>query len=443
MWRDLSRTVEEIRHLSRHDALAFQDFMDTMTGVWWAMMPYFQGHPTRPGLKVVGECVTRAAKSRKSLRKAARVLAGSPYQIIEESFEREEVKAMIASLAAWSMVPLHEPGSGGVLAMMCAYFGWGVTRPVGGSGEFPKALARCVEHHGGEVRVSAPVDEILISGGVAAGVRLADGTELRAKQVIGAVDAHTLMRGLVPQEAVPYKTDLELRALGSLRWNMSIFKADVALDKVPTLACGRPELLQGYFMIAPTVDYILEAQRKMIYGEIPEEIVMAPAFPSVLDPSQLPDGSDGCTIYLYGPGAPLNLTEGRDWDDHIDAFVGDAIAMMDIYAPGLKDSVIGSFNKSPKDFAKQSYRGNIVHTDMSMSMMGPWRPIPSMSGYRTPITNLWHTAAGAHPMGALNGWSGRTTARTVHKKMDKAPSAPQSFAASPNGHVAHEKVPVA
>jgi phytoene dehydrogenase-like protein len=445
MWRDLDRTVAEIARFSRHDATAFKDFIETMTGVWWAMMPYFQGHPTRPSAKVIGEVAWRAMKSHKGLRKAARVFAGSPHQIIEETFEREEVKAMVGSLAAWSMLPLHEPGSGGVLAMMCAYFRWGVTRPVGGSGEFPAALGRCIEAHGGEVRTDAPVDEVLVSaGGIATGVRLQDGTELQARQVIGALDPHTLMRGLVPQDHVPQETQLELNAFGALRWNLSIFKADVALDRRPVLACGREELLQGYLLIAPTLEYILEAQRKMMYGEIPAEIVMAPAFPSVIDRTQVPGGSGGDTVYLYGPGAPLHLTDDRDWDDHIDAFVDDALAMMDIYAPGLKDSVIGTFNKSPKDFAKQSYRGNIVHTDMSMSMMGPWRPIPSMSGYRTPVTNLWHTAAGAHPMGALNGWSGRTTARTVHKTMDKAPTAPASFTpAASNGATPGVKVPVA
>ncbi|MEA2167085.1 MAG: hypothetical protein QOF76_385, partial [Solirubrobacteraceae bacterium] len=135
MWRDVDRTVAEIARFSRRDATAFKDFIDVMTGVWWAMMPYFQGHPTRPSPKVLGEVGWRAIKANKGLRKAARVFAGSPHQIIEETFEREEVKAMIGSLAAWSMLPLHEPGSGGVLAMMCAYFRWGVTRPVGGSGE--------------------------------------------------------------------------------------------------------------------------------------------------------------------------------------------------------------------------------------------------------------------------------------------------------------------
>jgi len=56
--------------------------------------------------------------------------------------------------------------------------------------------------------------------------------------------------------------------------------------------------------------------------------------------------------------------------------------------------------------------------------MGALRPIRSMSGYKTPVGHLWHTAAGAHPMGALNGWSGRTTGRMVDRIIRRAKDEP-------------------
>jgi phytoene dehydrogenase-like protein len=100
------------------------------------------------------------------------------------------------------------------------------------------------------------------------------------------------------------------------------------------------------------------------------------------------------------------------------------IGELDTYAPGLADSVIGQWVQSPKQLSQKSTRGNVVHVDMSISQMGPMRPTKSLAGYRTPVSRLWHTAAGAHPMGALNGWSGRTTARMVDRLMrrDKLPT---------------------
>jgi beta-carotene ketolase (CrtO type) len=45
--------------------------------------------------------------------------------------------------------------------------------------------------------------------------------------------------------------------------------------------------------------------------------------------------------------------------------------------------------------------------------MGPWRPTPSLSGYKTPVDSLWQVSAGSHPLPSVNGWAGRTAARTL------------------------------
>lgn len=432
LWRDRHRTAKEIARLSRRDAEKFTWLCDVMTDAWWTAMPYFQTHPTRPTPKAIGEVLWRAAKGRKHLRPALRIFANSPDQVIEEHFEREEVKALLGNLAAWSMLPLQEPGSGGVLGMMVAYFSWGVTRPVGGSGEFPKALARCIQAHGGEVRTGAGVEEILIrSDGVAEGVRLHDGQELRARHVIGALDPHTLMNGLVDQQYVPEKTQGELRALGVLRWNIGVIKADVAISATPHLRCGRPELLNGYLMLSPTIEGIRQDQLQSMNGELPDHMTMAPMFPSYIDRTQVPPGSKGETIYLYMQSVPVKLSGGRSWQDEKDAYTRRVIGEMDRYMPGLSDSVIGQYCQSPDELGYKTFRGNVVHVDMSMHQMGPWRPTPSLSGYQTPIPGLWHTAAGAHPMGALNGWSGRTTARTVEKVLRKEGAVASSPAARP------------
>lgn len=419
MWADRSRTAAEIARFSRRDAESFERFCDVMTEAWWALMPYFQDHPTRPSLRTLGQILWRAARGRRSLRGAAKVFLSSPEQVIEERFERAEVKAVLANLAAWSMLPLQEDGSAGVLAMMCSYFKWPVTRPVGGSGQFTAALAACVRAYGGEVRTDAPVEQVLVSDGAARGVRLRDGQELLARHVVGALDPVSLIDGLLDPADVPERTRAELRALGNQRWNITCLKADVAFARRPILACGRQELLQGYLLLGPTLEFIRQAQLESMNGEPPEHMAMGPMFPSLVEPSQVPPGSEGSTCYLYMPAVPYSLSGGRDWDEVKDAYIQRVIGYLDQYAPGLAQSVIGQWVQSPKDLALKATRGNVVHADMSLSQMGPLRPTKSLSGYRTPVQHLWHTAAGAHPMGALNGWSGRTTARMVNRLLKR------------------------
>jgi beta-carotene ketolase (CrtO type) len=93
------------------------------------------------------------------------------------------------------------------------------------------------------------------------------------------------------------------------------------------------------------------------------------------------------------------------------------------FAPGLKDSVIGTWAKGPAELSRTVHKGHVIHTDISLAQMGPFRPTPSLAGYKTPVAGLWHAGAGAHPIGLINGWSGRTTARLVAKQLAKQPPA--------------------
>jgi beta-carotene ketolase (CrtO type) len=113
--------------------------------------------------------------------------------------------------------------------------------------------------------------------------------------------------------------------------------------------------------------------------------------------------------------------EGSEWAEEGEKFGEQALAFLDDHAPGIKDAVIGSFVRTPDDYNAMAGRGNLYHADMTLAQLGPWRPTPSLSGYRTPVRNLWHSGSGAHPVGGLTGWSGRTTARMIDAALRGSP----------------------
>jgi beta-carotene ketolase (CrtO type) len=416
LWRDRSRTVTEIRRFSHKDADSFDRFCTLMREFWWAAIPYLQGHPTRPGARTIGEVAWRALKGRRSLRAALRVAISSPEQVLEEWFERDEVKSFMANFAAIAFLPLEEPCAGAMLGAIVICFEWGVTRPVGGSGALIAALSDAITARGGEVRTDARVEEVLVGGdGVARGVRLQSGEELRARQVVGAIDPKTLIGQLVDQAHVPTRVRDELRALGVLRWNISHFKADAALTHRPKLACGREELMDGYVLIAPTLEHIRRAQRRAIAGQLPIAGPQWVAMPSVPDRKQVPPGSTGETLLVYAPIVPLELGGGSSWDVAQGPFFDTLLDELDPYVPGLSKAIIGASLQNPDSFRDRAHNGHVLHADVSINQMGPFRPTRSLAGYRTPVRRLWHTAAGAHPMGLLSGWSGRSTARVVNR----------------------------
>lgn len=69
--------------------------------------------------------------------------------------------------------------------------------PIGGSLAFAQAIEQRYRELGGEISYCARADKILIEGGRAVGVRLADGTEHRADDVVSAADGHTTIFGLL------------------------------------------------------------------------------------------------------------------------------------------------------------------------------------------------------------------------------------------------------
>ena len=420
-WRDRARTVADIARFSRADAEQYDRFCQVLRDVWYTLAPYFQGHPTRPDPQMVIDVVRRAARTRKSLGTGARLVMSSPAQVIEEWFEREEVKAALGCYAVCSMSSIDEPGTGVVLSVVAVTHEWGARRCIGGAGEFTAALARAVTAAGGEVRTGAPVREIVLRHGAASGVVLDGGERLDATHVVAALDPTTLLNKLLDPDVVPARTKAELRALHVCHNNISVGKVDVALDRRPRLPRHDNEqaLLTATMLLAPDLGSVRRAVAAFARGDLVDEIPMWVVMPSMLDRTIVPPDSPGDSLYVYLPALPYELAGGgASWADEAPKLADRCLDILDGYAPGLKGSVIGRHPITPVDLAAGAHRGNLYHADLTLSQMGPWRPMPSLAGYRTPVERLWHTGAGAHPMGLQNGWSGRTTARTVLQAFD-------------------------
>jgi beta-carotene ketolase (CrtO type) len=417
-WRDLARTKREIARFSRRDAERYERFALLLGDAWNAFLPYLQGHPKRIAPGDVVEMARRAVKARKSLAPAMRILLSSPAQVLEEWFERDELKVILGTwAAATGQVSLDTPGSAAGMAMAVLSHRWGCHRAVGGMGAVSDALAACVLAHGGEIRTGVPVARIVVEGNRAVGVELADtGEMIRAGDVVAALDPSTLFSRLIDPEILPDEVRDELRGMTISDANITYFTGHAALAKRPSLArYGRDEelLRAGYQMLVPTYDSLKRALSDAQAGIVPAEIPIWASFPSVVDRSLVPAGTDTETLYVMTPVTPYELADNQDWDSYKQTFLDQVIDTVDSYAPGLKSSIVGTAAVSPVDMSKWTTKGHACHIDMSLSQLGPWRPTPSLSGYATPVDSLWQVSAGSHALPSVNGWAGRTGARTL------------------------------
>lgn len=104
-----------------------------------------------------------------------------------------------------------ERASFAALAITMQHYLGGAFYPVGGGARIASSIAAHLKERGGAVVVRAEVDEILVRNGRAEGVRLADGSEVRAPIVISDAGAHTTFERLVRE---PTELRERTRAIG-------------------------------------------------------------------------------------------------------------------------------------------------------------------------------------------------------------------------------------
>lgn len=418
--RDVERTIADIRRFSPTDAERYRQFNKIMTALWRTVYPYLQGHPKRVRPKILGKILRRALVERGNLALAARMMLSSPGAIIEEWFTSRQMRAALACFAVATMSALDEPGTGIILSMMAIQHEWGVRRPVGGNQAFSEALAAAGRRHGATIRTESPVSEIELHSGMVRAVHLASGERIATRAAICTVDPWTMCHRLLPENAMPENVYREVRGMGVLRNNISAFKGDVAISAPLNLRRHRRDdldLTGTVMLIAPDLEYVRRSTNAGLRGQLTDEVPLWFSAPSVTDRTLVPAGSKGDTLYVFLPAVPYTLEDGQ-WEHEKDKHLGRCLNILEDYAHGLNATVIGARVTSPADLEAESglHRGNLFHVDMSLHQFGPWRPTPSLSGYRTPVPGLFLAGAGSHPMGTLSGWSGRSAARELLRK---------------------------
>ncbi|WP_370501061.1 phytoene desaturase family protein [Mycolicibacterium sp. jd] len=418
-YHSLDRTCDSIARLSKKDAAAYRRLMTSLTSLLDVGLPYLSDHPTRPSPATLAEIARHAAKQRKHLLPAARILLQTPMEIIDE-FESEEVRAWLAmNVTTGSFRPLDEIANTSILVYFAYNHKYPIRRPVGGAGAFTQALVDCLRSYGGELRTSAPVAQVLVSGGRTTGVVLASGEEIRATQVVAAIDPTSLFTKLIEPSALSGPLHDEVDRMLVLSSGVSHLNGNIAVSRRPTFPNHSfgDDALAG-LSFAPSVDYVNRMMDSLKRGELAEELPFYIAIPSILDRSLVPPGSDGENIWLWVGAVPLELVNGQHWAQAKQGVFDHIVDMLEEYSPGFRSSIISAKINGPDDFNSEwVHKGSSRAVDLIPSQIGPWRPSPSFSGYATPeIDGLWRSGHGTHPMSGTNGWPGRLTARTMLKQ---------------------------
>lgn len=292
---------------------------------------------------------------------------------------------------------------------------WGHAQ--GGMGAITQAMAKSAEAHGADIEVSAAVKNIIIENGVARGVVLEDGREIRARAIAANTNPKLLFQKLVGRQ---HLDDDFANQIDHYRCVSGSFRMNVALNELPDFACTRGEadrekFLRGSILFAPSMAYTEKAYSDAMKFGWSKEPIVEMFIPSVYDKSLAPEGKHVASMFCqhFNP----NLPNGQTWDDVKEQVADLIIDTVNKYVPNFKQSIVGRMVLSPLDLEREFglIGGDIFHGCLHIDQVLTMRPVAGYANYRMPIKNLFLCGSGAHPGGGVSGCPGHNAARELIK----------------------------
>ncbi len=417
LWRDPRKIADELKHFSPRDAEKLIDLYRVIDTAVSIGLPVMQTHPTRPALRNVLQAAKAAVKGRGELAAIGQWATSSHTEALEEYFEHDVIRAALviglpfmpfdADLSAWALIYL------GVLSK------YGVAMFEGGTGSFPKALIACINEYGGRVRCDSPVEQLLVTGGRVAGVRIRGGMEIHARRgVLTACSPATTLKYLLPKGVLDHKMQNRVDHIPTKGRGISDYKLNIALKGRISMEKHEKWRGDGLDLKLPCNSYhtyqeTLQAARDCIRGDVPEHVPGLAISPTSFDPTMAPEG---CDVFWFWTG--LTPSDPRiGWTKARDQITDTVIRDSQHYYHGIEELEVARRALAQPDIAERFFAidGSVYHVDPIITRFGPRKPAVGFAGYQTPVPGLFLTGSGTHPVAGISGMPGQNAAATMLK----------------------------
>ncbi|APE45126.1 dehydrogenase [Sulfitobacter alexandrii] len=413
---DVALTTARIRGFSEADAEAWTGLTESFPSDAESILGVL-GSPmnTRALGAVMGKTMWKRGTS--GALDLARFLMTSPRAWLDQTFQDDRVKA---TFAAWGMHLDFAPdiAGGAVFPYLEAMAGqaFGMVLGQGGARTITDAMIGMIEARGGTVTCNAKVTNIEQAGGRAIGVVLADGSVVRAEK---AVIANVSPSGLLKLTGGTGDARHE-RAMQTFQHAPGTVMIHLAMDQLPEWPAAELKRF-AYVHMAPSMDQMARTYAQAKAGLLPDEPVIVCGQPTVVDPSRAPASKHVLWLQVrMAPGQIRGDAAGgitaRNWQDAAEPFADRALDILERYAPGTRDRILGKHVVTPDMF--EADNPNLVGGDQvcgshHLHQHFINRPALGYADGTTPIRNLYHTGAAVWPGGGTGAGPGTLLARKL------------------------------
>lgn len=266
---------------------------------------------------------------------------------------------------------------------------WGVHYAMGGTGAIIKGLVQLITEMGGKIHLNSEVDEILIEGRKAKGVRLKDGSTHMADAVISNADVPFTYMNMIPAKFRRKYSDAKLKRMN---YSMSLFVIYFGTNRRYT----DTKLKHHNIILGPRYKGLLDDifHKKVVA----EDFSLYLHMPTITDPSLAPEGSE--SFYVLSP-VP-HLASGTDWNTFAKTYRDRIMQFLeDNYLPDLQKHIVAEHYIDPLHFQGElnSYLGSAFSVEPILTQSAWFRPHNKSEDF----DNLYFVGAGTHPGAGLPG----------------------------------------
>ncbi|GHH44603.1 phytoene desaturase family protein [Lentzea cavernae] len=390
--RDVDVTAKSVGSFADSDAEAWQatyaQWQQVRHSVLESLLRPFP--PVRGGISLL-----RTLGLGDALR-LTRLLTQPVRRLGEELFAGEGARVLLAGNTMHSDLGPDQAGGAGfgwLLAMLAQEVGNPVPR--GGAGELAGSLVR---RFGGRIETGARVTEVLHARGVAVGVRLEDGSVVRARRaVLADVPAPRLYLDLIGGDALPSKLAQDLK---KFQWDGDTIKVDWALSG--PIPWTNPEAAQaGTVHLGGDVNGLANVAHELACGKVPRNPFMILGQMTTTDPTRSPAGTEAAWAYTH---VPL----GGSWTPERLKRRADRLELMiEERAPGFRSRILDRSVLGPDQIGSVNGGTAAIHQQLV------FRPVPGLGRADTPFDRLYLTGSSAWPGGGVHGAAGANAARAA------------------------------
>jgi beta-carotene ketolase (CrtO type) len=346
------------------------------------------------------------------------ILTASHMKAASDSWEAKALQYLVVRFALTGAYDVNQPGVGATTMGLAASLPT-ISFIRGGTHQVAHAAHQVLVQDGCKFFTHSEVESAIIENGTATGIRLADGSQVRARKlVVSTLSPRQLCFDLIGRDHLDYKLARRVEQLEDkfccLMWY------SFALHQAPDYlaASMNPDINDTYWLgLAETADpwhVALESYYSRLGLWPPlEEYCPTVWCNSVADPSYAPPGKHIAQNEQLAP--PASAHTEREWLDIKNRYAEELMRIWQKHAPNMtSDNIIGIDTNTPYDNLRMKNlapNGSMALLDRTAYQVEANRPTPELANHRTPIKNLYATGAAWH----LGANCGSTEAYNCYK----------------------------